>query len=98
MESWISGTGQRLYVHDFGSCWGPYCPIHAPSQHALVSARSHWRDDRGIMERICDHGIGHPDPDDWKMIHGIDGEGVHSCDGCCRKVDDEPGSKAQEAA
>jgi hypothetical protein len=25
---------------------------------------THWRDDRKLMERICPHGVGHPDPDD----------------------------------
>lgn len=45
-----------------------------------------WRDDRGLMERICSHGIGHPDPDDlaYKIrTGGDDAEGVHGCDGCC---------------
>lgn len=31
-----------------------------------------WRSDRGIMERICPHGVGHIDPDDAayrKTIH-----------------------------
>jgi hypothetical protein len=97
MERWVSDTGQLLLVHNDGMCWGPYCPIHEPSPHALVAASRHWRDDRGIMERICDHGIGHPDPDDWKIFQGVD-SGTHGCDGCCRKVDDEPGGEAQEAA
>ena len=39
----------------------------------------HFRDDRGIMERICPHGVGHPDPDDY-----LAGDGMHGCDGCCR--------------
>jgi hypothetical protein len=38
----------------------------------------HYRDDIGITERICPHGIGHPDPDDiYAQGH------VHGCDGCC---------------
>jgi hypothetical protein len=47
-----------------------------------------FRFDRYLMERICPHGIGHPDPDDPKisMGHG-DPENnydlVHGCDGCC---------------
>jgi hypothetical protein len=34
------------------------------------------------MERICSHGIGHPDPDDISIINGKD-DGAHNCDGCC---------------
>lgn len=40
-----------------------------------------WRDDTGVMERVCAHGVGHPDPDqpwpagDWRWVHG--------CCGCC---------------
>jgi hypothetical protein len=43
-----------------------------------------WRTDRAIMERICPHGVGHPDPDEYK-IRGKNGkyELVHGCDGCC---------------
>jgi len=40
-----------------------------------------WRSDRGIMERVCKHEIGHPDPDSpWPPESA---EWVHSCDGCC---------------
>lgn len=35
-----------------------------------------WRGDRGLIERRCPHGIGHPDPDTV-------GDTVHGCDGCC---------------
>jgi len=36
------------------------------------------------MERTCTHGIGHPDPDEYKL-HATGGELelVHNCDGCC---------------
>ena len=40
-----------------------------------------------LMERICSHGIGHPDPDSlaWMERNGREGYGVHGCDGCCQK-------------
>ena len=38
---------------------------------------THWRYDRNFMERICVHGVGHPDPD------GADADPLHACDGCC---------------
>ena len=49
----------------------------------------HWRDDRYIFERICPHGIGHPDPDTLQHISqerskgDAEAEAVHGCDGCC---------------
>jgi hypothetical protein len=49
----------------------------------------HWRDDRGLMERICKCGTGHPDPDDLAFKLRLFGEkfmateGVHGCCGCC---------------
>jgi hypothetical protein len=48
----------------------------------------HWRDDRKIFERICPHGIGHPDPDDleYRRKKGLpDSKGIHGCDGCCNE-------------
>ena len=46
----------------------------------------HYREDTGVTERICPHGVGHPDPDqawpadDWRWVHG--------CDGCCARTND----------
>jgi len=34
------------------------------------------------MMRVCTHGIGHPDPDEYRIVQGLD-EGIHGCDGCC---------------
>jgi hypothetical protein len=34
------------------------------------------------MERKCTHGVGHPDPDEIRIINGED-DGTHGCDGCC---------------
>ena len=81
-EKWTSGTGQNLLVHTKDSCKGPHCPIHNPSDHHMKDWPLHWRDDRKIMERICIHGVGHPDPDDIS-----DDSGIHGCCGCC----DSPG-------
>lgn len=55
----------------------------------MVDWPQHWRADRLLMERICKHGVGHPDPDDiaYKRIqHGdsvAESESIHGCDGCC---------------
>lgn len=46
----------------------------------------HLRDDKHwLAERVCRHGIGHPDPDSLAYLEsrGVEGMGVHGCDGCC---------------
>lgn len=84
-------AGYPLVVHAPGRCGGEMCCIHNPSAHALSDRPLHWRDDRAIMERICVHGVGHPDPDDaaWRKRSGRDPDGwdnVHGCDGCCTSL------------
>ena len=63
----------------------PVCVVHNPTDHHMRDWRLNWRGDRGIVERICPHGIGHPDPDQfeyWRSL-GREYEAVHGCDGCC---------------
>ena len=71
--------GEQMIAHAAEGCLVQPCAIHAPSSHHMADWPQHWQGDRGIIERICEHGIGHPDPD------GIfdPGSGVHGCDGCC---------------
>lgn len=69
-------------MHSVDKCAGEFCTIHNRSDHSMRSFPQRWRGDRGIMERICTHGIGHPDPDDWRLNLGAD-SGTHGCDGCC---------------
>ena len=87
MEKYETGTGQIVHVHDKEQCKGNHCCIHNPSDHHMKDWPTNWRSDRYLMERICPHGVGHPDPDDlaFKERQGVDMkyEGVHGCDGCC---------------
>lgn len=80
-------SGAILNAHDDGQCAGEHCCLHKPSDHALSQAPLNWRGDLGLMERICPHGIGHPDPDDldYKRSVGLDADtlAIHGCDGCC---------------
>lgn len=70
--------GQKLVrVHSILKCARQWCCIHKPSNHHMVTWDQNWRPDAAFMERLCPHGIGHPDPDE------INGPLVHSCDGCC---------------
>ena len=70
-------------VHNNSICAGRPCTIHNRTDHSMRSFKQIWRPDRGIMERICPHGIGHPDPDEYKLAID-DSFGVHGCDGCCK--------------
>ena len=74
-------------VHAESDCAGRPCPVHNRTDHSMRSFPQHFRSDNGLMERICGHGIGHPDPDALPFYEerGIGGMGVHGCDGCCSK-------------
>jgi hypothetical protein len=79
---------KRLTVHAPEKCAGQRCCIHNPSNHHMVTWPQNWRGDRGLMERTCPHGVGHPDPDDIAYKSTLDAknayyEAIHGCDGCC---------------
>lgn len=63
------------------------CVIHNPSdtRQNREGWPHNWRTDRGIMERICEHGVGHPDHDSAAYLArmGLEYENVHGCDFCC---------------
>lgn len=76
----------NLKTHDASLCKGEHCCVHNPSDHHMRNWPMNWRDDIGVMERICPHGVGHPDPDD-AAHNARNGRGymtVHGCDGCCQ--------------
>jgi hypothetical protein len=52
-----------LKVHHGSKCKGRSCVIHNPTEHSMRKLPLHYRADRNIFERICSHGVGHPDPD-----------------------------------
>jgi hypothetical protein len=85
--------GNLINVHPESACAGARgCGIHnKPSDHPLMDAPMNWREDRGILERICEHGVGHPDYDAAQYLTSI-GQGyqnTHGCDGCCLKPGEE---------
>lgn len=79
--------GELLNVHPRSACSHALgCAIHnRPSNHALKDAKMLWRDDRGILERLCEHGVGHPDADSAAYLASIgrSNDNIHGCDGCC---------------
>lgn len=80
-------TTVLTHVHEADACdptRGP-CPIHRHTNHHMRHFPQLWRDDRGIMERVCSHGCGHPDPDDPTCFgpNASKYAAVHGCCGCC---------------
>lgn len=86
--SWVDGDydivvlydGRWLHTHGIKKCLGRSgpCCIHSPSDHHMRAWPQSWRPDLKVMERLCPHGQGHPDPDGYgpDVQHDI-------CDGCC---------------
>jgi hypothetical protein len=86
MEEFVAANG-TIKVHAQKDCRGPVCPIHNPTPHHMREWPMIWRGDRQSFERVCEHGISHPDPDDQEAKLFIQGfmDGVHGCDGCCEQ-------------
>lgn len=82
----------KVRTHSPDLCGGTFCALHNPSDHPLKDKNMTLRLDKfvPIVERRCDHGIGHPDPDSIAYFASItEDEDViryiqmHGCDGCC---------------
>lgn len=71
-------------LHDEGDC-GEYCDIHDRRSPWDSHYPLNWRDDRGIMEFICSHGIGHPTHAQvlYQERTGQSDASIHGCCGCC---------------
>ena len=97
--------GQRIIAHPPSWCEDDeHCAVHNPSDHHMRDWPQHFRDPAieaatfglhpGLMERICPHGVGHPDPDHmafYRKHHSpeeVSAEGMHGCDGCCMTADE----------
>jgi hypothetical protein len=76
-----------LRTHPETKCHDETCVIHNPSDHHMRTWPLNWRADTQVMERICPHGVGHPDPDAtaYAMSQGQHHYGNHGCDGCCHE-------------
>lgn len=73
-----------MRIHSPEKCAERPCAWHNPSDHHMRDWPKHFRADRYLTERLCPHGIGHPDPDDQAYLESIGrADGVHGCDGCC---------------
>ena len=91
-DVWQIGKNAILVnIHRAELCQGRHCAIHNPSDHHMRDWSINWRGDKGQIERICVHGVGHPDPDDlaYHVSQGRDWIGIHGCDGCCWQEDSD---------
>ena len=83
-EKYTTGVGQNVWVHRKDQCCdtGNGCPIHSVADILPHKQPTHWRQDRGIMEVICDCGIGHPHGNDptRDRVHGCCGIKDHCPD------------------
>ncbi len=80
-DSLVDDAGVLWFVHTRLICRGKRCVFHRPSRHRMNMWPLIIRRDTCLVERICPHGIGHPDPD--SVAHFGHWFGVHGCDGCC---------------
>lgn len=82
-------------VHPTTVCEGHRCPLHNRSDHPMRDFPQQWRPDRRILERICPHGVAHPDPD--LNFPSTSHEWIHGCDGCCHPLLNVPTETPEEA-
>lgn len=85
-ELWVDGEDFLVNVHPRELCQGRHCVLHNPSDHHMREWKLIFRNDTGLMERICEHEIGHPDPDSlyyFQEVLGREDAVVHGCDRCC---------------
>lgn len=91
--------GQIIHnVHPLAHCLGRPCCVHHPTPHHMSTWPQNYRDDSGAMERVCPHGVGHPDPDHLAWVKHMTNaqvarwHGVHGCDGCCTNTETQEDS------
>jgi hypothetical protein len=92
LVTWESPTGQLMWVHNPANCSGQACVFHNPSKHGMNDWPVNVRESN-LIERMCDHGIGHPDPDSVAYFDRMNQRGfdVHGCDGCCHEPSSSTG-------
>ena len=87
-----SGRAFALRTHEqTPDCAKHGCVIHAPTETSIAFIENwplNWREDRGFMEVICPHGVGHPTLDQknyWLRTlphNDAIAQMIHGCDGC----------------
>lgn len=81
----IMPNGQVLVdIHSINLCASYACSIHHPSQHLMVGMLQVYDFDKKLMQRVCNHGVKHPDPDD-RALHLRSKDGFDLSHTCCSK-------------
>jgi len=78
----LENSNEIIYnVHDPANCAGRECTIHNRRIHHMRSWPQHYREDKGVMERLSPFGCGCPDPDDidWRGPSGRSMATIHGC-------------------
>jgi len=70
--------GKSFVLHAADSCIGT-CPFHKPTEHSMSDWPSTFNWDMMRLDRVCEHGLHHPDPDTPQELCSVE----HECDGCC---------------
>ncbi|HEX5532935.1 MAG TPA: hypothetical protein VFX33_04265 [Actinomycetales bacterium] len=85
------GVAVLRNVHSPTRCTGKACVVHNTTDHHMREWPLTWRGDLGTFERLCPHGIGHPDPDALGCLVSTQGPtaGIHGCDDCCLPPSDD---------
>jgi len=85
----------KITYHKPDTCKGQHCIFHNPTPHKMRDWPMNLRTDSWaapLIERMCEHGVGHPDPDSADYLDRMMGYtekekkygfSVHGCDGCC---------------
>lgn len=78
-------AAQGFRFHSQFSCRrSEACVIHNASDHHMNRWPRNVRSS-ALVERLCSHAVGHPDPDSVAFFESVgkDGFDIHGCDGCC---------------
>lgn len=81
----VDGNYELTSIHQLNEdCFKHGCVVHNPSDTMQNREQFpfNWREDRGIMERICPCGIGHPDSDSARYAERMGHPELNS-HGCC---------------
>lgn len=89
-EETLLESGQKLKHHIRANCSGGCC-LHGTSRYASCKMPRQWRNEKGILEHVCPHDVGHPCRAglDYAEVMGQHHDGgIHDCDGCCAEEAD----------
>ena len=88
----VQPTGNVLRTHGPDQCATEYCDIHHRDRSPDRDMPLNWRTDRGMMEVICECGIGHPSFAQLRRWDSIGATPYEATHGCCIYAGHCPGN------